>query len=211
MSDLTWPSAQDAKTDYNVTVTGAQLATAREECLRAVGLPLTAPVPPSASFREAVALQALANQQSTQADQTDWTGSETNGVRLYPMSKAIRSKLIVPDLDPGTFADAVLTWPSGAKVELSRLGNIVTARVTPDSDAAADLTAFPADYFKPADVGTITNYVHPNYVAIVQATGIFMSPVDAGPFLPGTIQWVASGAATGKGSRDRGLVRSLIG
>lgn len=101
MPDLTWPTAQSAKTDYNVTVTQAQLDTAREECLRAVGLPLDTDLPPSASFREGVALQALANQQSTQADQTDWTGSETNGVRLYPMSKAIRAKLIVPDPGDG--------------------------------------------------------------------------------------------------------------
>jgi len=99
MPDLTWPNSDAARTDYNIVATNAQLATAREECLRAVGLSLLTAVPPSASFREGVAMQALANQQSTQADQTDWTAGEQNGVRLYPMSKQIRAKLIVPDPD----------------------------------------------------------------------------------------------------------------
>lgn len=99
MADLTWPNGAAARTDYNIVATDAQLATAREECLRAVGLSLDTLAPPSASFREGVCMQALANQQSTQADTTDWAGGETNGVRLYPMDKKIRSKLIVPDDD----------------------------------------------------------------------------------------------------------------
>lgn len=93
---LTWPTSADALTDYNVTATDAQLETAREECLRAVGLSLTTATPPSISFREGVALQALANRQSTQAAEGDEYGSQTQGVRLYPMSRAIRSKLIIP-------------------------------------------------------------------------------------------------------------------
>lgn len=97
MPPLTWPTAATAKTDFNIVATDEQLNTAREECLHAVGLALDTAAPPSASFREGVCMQALANQQSTQADMTDYTGSESQGVRLYPMSKQIRAKLIIPD------------------------------------------------------------------------------------------------------------------
>lgn len=101
MPDLAaWATAADARADYNITVTDPQLATAREECLRVVGLSLTTAAPPSASFREAVCMQALANQHSVQADPTDWTGGETNGVSLKPLGWQIRQKLIVPDPDP---------------------------------------------------------------------------------------------------------------
>lgn len=97
---LQWPTTATAKSDFNIAATEAQLVTARQECLRAVGLALDTAEPPSESFREGVAMQALANQHSTQADMTDYAGGETNGVRLYPMSKQIRAKLIIPDPDP---------------------------------------------------------------------------------------------------------------
>lgn len=101
---LTWPDAAAAFTDYGVTVTDAQLETARQECLRELGLALDTATPPTVAFREGVALQALANRHATQADSTDYTGAEFAGVRLYPMCKLIRNKLITssPDADDAT-------------------------------------------------------------------------------------------------------------
>lgn len=107
---LTWANPEQARTDYKVTATQAQLDTAREECLRAVGLALNTPTPPSVSFREGVVLQALANQYVTQGDAQDETGMINQGVRLYPLGKAIRSKLIVPspDADDDTRDDGLV-------------------------------------------------------------------------------------------------------
>lgn len=97
MAELAWASAAEAKTDYNVTVSQAQLSTALEELLRAKGLALTTPAPPSQSFREAVCLQAWANKLATQAGVDDEFG---NGIRLFPFDKKIMSKCIIPDPDP---------------------------------------------------------------------------------------------------------------
>lgn len=97
---MPWKTAAQVKTDYVITVTDAQLQTAREECLRFKGIAITTPEPPSASFQEGVALQALANRQATQADSTDEFGAQASGVRLYSFSKTIVSKLIIPSPDP---------------------------------------------------------------------------------------------------------------
>lgn len=96
---MAWKPAATVKTDYNITVTDAQLATARVECLRAKGLALDTATPPSPPFEEGVAMQALANRQATQVNNDDEMGSQSNGVRLYPFCKAIMSKLIIPSPD----------------------------------------------------------------------------------------------------------------
>lgn len=220
MPDLAWPTAATAKTDFNISATQAQLDTAREECLRAVGLSLSTPVPPSASFREGVSMQALANQQATQADAGDWTGSEDNGVRLYPLSKKIRAKLIVPaPIVPGSaFEPAVAAWPTGEQVHLSRVGDVVTATVTNlGATLPTAFIPFPADYFRPAGKGQTTQLsALDTYVLIVRdryyaLDGIGLSPSGPGPFADMTVTWLGDPADGNVSTRDAGLVRSLIG
>lgn len=97
---MPWKNAATVKADYNITVTDAQLKTAREECLRAKGLALSTASPPTAAFEEGVAMQALANRQATQASNDDEMGSQAGGVRLYPFCRAITSKLIIAAPDP---------------------------------------------------------------------------------------------------------------
>jgi hypothetical protein len=96
---MPWKTAATVKTDYVITVSDAQLLTARQECLRAKGLALSTAEPPSEAFQEGVAMQALANRQATQANVDDEAGSQSYGVRLYPFCRAIMSKLIIPSPD----------------------------------------------------------------------------------------------------------------
>lgn len=96
MADPTWYTADTARSELAIVVTGKGLAVAQEQCLQRLGLPLTLTVPPSESFAQGVVYQALANKQATQADTTDEYGSTQGGVRLYPFDKKIMSMLIVP-------------------------------------------------------------------------------------------------------------------
>lgn len=96
---MAWKNAATVKTNYGITVTDAQLATARTECLRTKSLNLDTTTPPSDAFEEGVAMQALANRLATQANVDDESGSQQYGVRLYPFCKAILSKLIIPSPD----------------------------------------------------------------------------------------------------------------
>jgi len=95
MADLTWYTADSAKSELVITVTAASLAVAQEQCLQVKGLPLDLAKPPSASFAQGVVYQALANRQAAQAVQSDELGN-TNTIRLYPYDKKIMSMLIVP-------------------------------------------------------------------------------------------------------------------
>ncbi|KZE91182.1 hypothetical protein [Microbacterium sp. TNHR37B] len=92
-----WHTPESAKSSFNVTVTAAGLASAREQCLRVKGLSLTLDAPPSASFAQGVVFQALANKQATQAGVVnDEYGSEAQSVALRPLDGKIMALLIVP-------------------------------------------------------------------------------------------------------------------
>ena len=95
----TWMTSAEVLTSFSINVSDIGLEIAREQCLAHAGLALDAE-PPSASFQQGVAFQALANWQSTQAVEDDGFGGPTNSVRLYPMDAKIRRLLIVPDPDP---------------------------------------------------------------------------------------------------------------
>jgi len=97
---MPWKTAAEVKTAYNIAVTDAQLKTARAECLRVKGLSLDTAEPPSDAFQEGVAMQALANRQATQVNVDDEMGAQAGGVRLYPFSRVILAKLIIPSPDP---------------------------------------------------------------------------------------------------------------
>ncbi len=97
---MPWKVAAQVKADYAITVTDAQLLTARGECLRVKGLALDTEEPPHPSWDEGVAMQALANRQATQADPADEFGAQAGGVQLRPFGAAVMSKLIIPKPDP---------------------------------------------------------------------------------------------------------------
>lgn len=98
MPELSWHTAASAKSELGISVLPAQLTIAQEELLTRKGLAITTPTPPSASFAAAVAYQALANKQSSQAGPSDELGGD-NAVRLYPFDKKIMAMCIVPDVD----------------------------------------------------------------------------------------------------------------
>lgn len=221
---MAWKTAATVKADYNITVTDAQLKTARQECLRVKGLVLTTDTPPSDAFEEGVAMQALANRQATQANTADEMGAQSEGVRLYPFCRAIMSKLIIPS-PAGVVVDPVtLTWPDGSTVALSRTDDVVTARVTPGDPFAlpvgtqplpADFTpagfAFQLSFASLPTAGPgryLLNLIEDGAAATVQ----FLSTGNPAPYEPFTTQWLVNPVEGADGpTRDNGFVRSLVG
>lgn len=221
---MAWKNADAVKTDYNITVTNAQLQTARQECLRVKGLALTTDTPPSSAFEEGVAMQALANRQSTQASVTDEMGSQSEGVRLYPFCRAIMAKLIIPSPAGVVVEPVTLTWPDGSTVALSRTDDVVTARATPANSNAlpAGTQPLPAEFtpagfayqlsFASLPAASAGRYLLNLIEAGAGATVQFLPTGDAAPFAPFTAQWLVDPLAGADGpTRDNGFVRSLVG
>ncbi|MFD8769553.1 hypothetical protein [Microbacterium oxydans] len=95
----TWYTSAEAKSELGIHVSAKQLDAAQEQCLRIKGLALTTATPPTESFAQGVAYQALANKQASQAAPNDEMGGETNSVRVYPLDKKILAMLIIPSDD----------------------------------------------------------------------------------------------------------------
>lgn len=221
---MAWKNAATVKTDYNITVTEAQLKTARQECLRTKGLALTTDTPPSDAFEEGVAMQALANRQSTQAGVSDEMGSQSEGVRLYPFCRAIIAKLIIPSPAGVTVDPVTLTWPDGSSVALSRIDDVVTARATPGNPGAlpAGTQPLPAEFipsgfayqlsFASLPTGGAGRYLLNLIESGAAATVQFLPTGDPAPFEPFTTQWLVDPLEGADGpTRDNGFVRSLVG
>lgn len=97
------------------------------------------------------------------------------------------------------YEPAVLTWPNGQKVTLTRSGDIVTADIEVAGIATMDASGmpWPADYFKPR--GDATMYLQPvnTYMLVLADSALGADQIGlfangtAAPWANGSVQWLA--------------------
>lgn len=106
---------------------------------------------------------------------------------------------------PPAFAPAIITWPTGEQIALSREGDIVTALITPNpanqSLPLAQLP-FPADHFKPTGIGQFLPLPAASYALVVLddflgSTAVGFAAIDTAPYPPGVVRWLAEPIETG--------------
>lgn len=123
-------------------------------------------------------------------------------------------KKFAPNLQPTHVAPATLTWPDGSTAALSRVGQTVSAVVTPGNpDALPAGTQLVPPAFAPAGLGyqlAFASKLVPGagryLITLIETdastTAQMMVAGDPGPYLPFTTQWLADVIDSGPGSDD---------
>lgn len=123
-----------------------------------------------------------------------------NGNRLvrqdgqdWPMCQDMNLPLFAPPV----VEPASIVWPSGERIDLTRVGDTITAHVYPNGVTEFNSSPRPIPAgFIPRQEGQFTLHARDNYAAIINqvdgAATIVLGGIDVPPYLEGEVSWLAA-------------------